>query len=207
MAPSTRRETAFKSFAPLVLLFALAGAGVAVYVLMFRDDSVHRNMLIGKTAGAILILFCGSLLYFLILRWLAGSWSGACDYFFQIFANPKSVSIPFVDIVQDENAKTGIIIKRVFDPFASRRGLHVVVDGREVGQLARCTERKVALAPGDHEICVQMDWWRSKPIVLNIKPGEFVPLNCGSRFRFLFPFYTAGLFLWPEQFFFVSARA
>ncbi|MFT3760668.1 TIR domain-containing protein [Thauera sp.] len=61
------------------------------------------------------------------------------------------------------------------------RGYSVLIDGRKVDSLEAGATRRYALPAGGHEIGVAMDFYKSQPLVLELRAGQTVRLECGER--------------------------
>jgi hypothetical protein len=70
------------------------------------------------------------------------------------------------------------------DPWLGR--LHVYVDGVKIGvaPMFRCLQSKVS--PGSHSVHIRLWWMKSKPVTIEVNPGDSVRLEGSasvSRFR------------------------
>ena len=75
-----------------------------------------------------------------------------------------------------------LVIQRTAQRFGRRRAFRIYVDRAHVGSIADGEERRFAIEPGRHEVCVRVDWCRSS-VVVAAEGGEPVNLVCGSRIR------------------------
>lgn len=64
------------------------------------------------------------------------------------------------------------------DPWFSR--LHVYVDGAKIGvaPMFRCLQSKVS--PGSHSVHIRLWWMKSKPVTVEVNPGDSVRLEGSS---------------------------
>jgi hypothetical protein len=80
-------------------------------------------------------------------------------------------------------------LTRAPDYFASLRSIRLLIDEEhEVGAVSYGCRRVFGLAPGVYSLSVEMDWCRSRPCDVEIRPGELVELEASLRWR--------GLLLW-----------
>jgi len=56
----------------------------------------------------------------------------------------------------------------------------VSVDGKKVTSIGSGEGKTIQLAPGSHKISIAMDFYKSEPVQLQLKPGDIVPLVCGD---------------------------
>ncbi|MCV2217203.1 TIR domain-containing protein [Thauera sp. Sel9] len=61
------------------------------------------------------------------------------------------------------------------------RSYGVLIDGRKVDSLEAGATRRYALPAGAHEIGVEMDFYKSLPLMLELRAGQTVRLECGER--------------------------
>jgi hypothetical protein len=61
---------------------------------------------------------------------------------------------------------------------------HVMVDGDDVGEVRRGQTRLFQIAPGRHEVHLELAWSRSPSIDVDIASGETVKLVCWPKFHF-----------------------
>lgn len=54
----------------------------------------------------------------------------------------------------------------------------VVIDGSVVGWIRRRQTKSFAVAPGHHQIHLEIDWCTSRDVDLNLLPGEEAKLTC-----------------------------
>jgi hypothetical protein len=76
----------------------------------------------------------------------------------------------------------------IFRPKRGSVGLfsayHVIVDGGDVGEIKRGQSQVVPLAPGRHEVHLEIGWCRSPLIAVEVVSGETVKLECWPKFQF-----------------------
>jgi len=78
-------------------------------------------------------------------------------------------------------ALSTIVITRLRSALNTLRAYNVVIDGRKVDKLDPGATKRFGLPPGEHEISVSMDFYKSPPLVLNLSGGETVTLECGEK--------------------------
>jgi hypothetical protein len=61
------------------------------------------------------------------------------------------------------------------------RAYHVLVDGADVGEVRRGQSRLLYIAPGKHEVHLEIDWARSPSVDIDVAPGETVRLVCWPK--------------------------
>jgi len=62
----------------------------------------------------------------------------------------------------------------------SARGYAVLLDGERIDRIGNGQTRRYAVAPGRHEIRIGLDFYRSRPLALDLGPGETICLECGA---------------------------
>jgi hypothetical protein len=76
----------------------------------------------------------------------------------------------------------------IFRPKRGSVGLfsayHVIVDGGDVGEVKRGQSQVVPVAPGRHEVHLEIGWCRSPSIAVEVVLGETVKLVCWPKFQF-----------------------
>jgi hypothetical protein len=61
------------------------------------------------------------------------------------------------------------------------RSYKVLIDGVVVGWIRRRQTKTFAVAPGHHEVHLEIDWCRSREIDLDLRPGEEAKLTCRAQ--------------------------
>ena len=61
------------------------------------------------------------------------------------------------------------------------RAYAVVIDGNKVGDIRRGETRTFDVAPGRHEIHLEIDWAKSRNLELNLSSGDVASLTCSAR--------------------------
>jgi len=61
------------------------------------------------------------------------------------------------------------------------RSYSVRIDGHEVGKLKAGETRRYAVPCGERRIEVALDFWRSAPLALTLRPGDTLALECGDQ--------------------------
>ncbi len=67
------------------------------------------------------------------------------------------------------------------------RKLRVLLNGAEIGRLASGESKPFDITSGSHELYVQMDWVKSKPMIFTCEEGDQLVARCvspGSSFSF-----------------------
>lgn len=80
-----------------------------------------------------------------------------------------------------DEALSTIVITRVRSALNTLRAYGVVLDGRKIDTLEAGATKRYGLPPGKHEIGVAMDFYKSPPLMLNLREGETVTLECGEK--------------------------
>src|SRR5437868_5151054 len=97
---------------------------------------------------------------------------------------------------------TGFVLTRLRDGFGSWRAMRVLVNGEEVAPLDYGASAPFPCEPGVRVIRVAMDWCKSEPLRLEVRPGEVVELECGTRFRGSVWLAILATMVRPRHFFF-----
>jgi hypothetical protein len=84
---------------------------------------------------------------------------------------------------QRSPTRTGLAMTRAHDHVGIKRELRVLIDGDEVGEVSYGGRREFPLGPGTYSVQVAMDWCRSGPREVQVRPGEMVELVGGYRWR------------------------
>ena len=61
------------------------------------------------------------------------------------------------------------------------RKYQVIVDGEEVGTIKNGESATFKIAPGPHELVLQIDWASSPPVTIDARPGGTVRLACRPK--------------------------
>jgi len=80
-----------------------------------------------------------------------------------------------------ETPKGTILLHRVRDGLGVMRELDIVVDGEQLMPVAYGADVTLNLTAGRHNIFAKLDWYRSRPIEVNVHSGESLELYCWSR--------------------------
>ncbi len=95
-----------------------------------------------------------------------------------------------------------IILTRDAEYFAMWRKFRVFVDGKKVGTIRRGETRHFFVRPGQHQVQVRIDWWRSNSVNVEIAREGTLHLQCGSNWkgwRLMMVALLSWLFiLWPK---------
>jgi hypothetical protein len=80
------------------------------------------------------------------------------------------------------DALAQITLKRLHRPVGDLlRTYRVVIDGATVGGIRRGETKLFDLAPGRHEIHLEIDWAKSRNLELNLSAGDVASLTCSAR--------------------------
>jgi hypothetical protein len=75
-----------------------------------------------------------------------------------------------------------ITLKRLRRPIGDvLRSYKVVIDGTEVGDIRRGETKTFDVAPGQHEIHLEIDWATSRRLGLKLSEGDLASLTCSAR--------------------------
>ena len=75
-----------------------------------------------------------------------------------------------------------ISLRRMRRPLGDMlRTYTVVIDGNTVGDVRRGETRTFDVAPGRHEIHLEIDWAKSRNLELNLSSGDVASLACSAR--------------------------
>jgi hypothetical protein len=190
----------------LFFLFIAPGLATGAFLVCFAPGLSPHESFLSRVAGAICLLFYGTLLLFFIRKQQTGGWREACDYGYKLFLDDPALRPIYPPssrkaATHDTHIHSGITIRRRFEFFAMARNLAVFVNGEDVGLIPFNSTRSFALEPGEYEIFVQMDWCYSKPTYVDIVDTNIVRLECGTRF--ILPLSMIGIAFWPDRFFFI----
>lgn len=61
------------------------------------------------------------------------------------------------------------------------RKFKIIVDGKIVDTISNGEEKVLEITPGNHCIQLKIDWSKSKKIDVQLREGEEIKLDCGSR--------------------------
>jgi hypothetical protein len=70
--------------------------------------------------------------------------------------------------------------RRAWPPGDLFRSYKVMIDGAVVGWIKRRKTKTFTVAPGHHEIHLEIDWCSSAEVAVDLSPGEEVKLTCRS---------------------------
>ncbi len=77
---------------------------------------------------------------------------------------------------------TAFVVRRKYISWQDRlRSYRVLVDGKEVAEVANGSEIRVDTNPGKHVVQMKIDWCRSKELEVSIEAGETQVLECGPN--------------------------
>ena len=74
-----------------------------------------------------------------------------------------------------------ITLKRNKSSSNQLRQFTITVDNRSVGKIKAGQSKQFRLPCGDHDIGIKLDFYKSKPLKVNLKPDDNVLLECGDR--------------------------
>lgn len=75
-----------------------------------------------------------------------------------------------------------ITLKRLRRPIGDLfRTYRVVIDGTAVGDIRRGETKTFDVPPGQHEIHLEIDWAKSRPLALTLSDGYVASLTCSAR--------------------------
>ncbi|HET6864551.1 MAG TPA: hypothetical protein VFH80_01465, partial [Solirubrobacteraceae bacterium] len=75
-----------------------------------------------------------------------------------------------------------IMLKRLRRPIGDvLRTYKVVIDGDRAGDIRRGETKTFDVAPGRHEIYLEIDWAKSRNLELNLSSGDVASLSCSAR--------------------------
>jgi hypothetical protein len=79
------------------------------------------------------------------------------------------------------NGPAYIEIERQSNPWRDRlRSYRLIMDGVQMGTLSRGSSLRYEVAPGQHHICLRVDWCRSRVLKFDVQPGETVSFICAA---------------------------
>ncbi len=61
------------------------------------------------------------------------------------------------------------------------RGYGIVIDGHKVDKVKAGETKRYAVPSGSHQLNITLDLFKSKPLVLDLRPGETLALECGDK--------------------------
>ncbi len=80
------------------------------------------------------------------------------------------------------NVKSAIIsIKRPFNLSWALRVYNVFIDDVKVGKVKNSHEEHFEVQPGKHSIYVKIDFYKSRPVEIDLQPEEAVTIVCGIK--------------------------
>jgi hypothetical protein len=96
-----------------------------------------------------------------------------------------------------------VALTRVPDYFAQFASIHLLIDEeQEVGAVYYGCRRVFDLPPGVYSLSVEMDWCRSRPRTVEIRPGELIELEASLRWRGLLWWLSLfAIFIFPGRVF------
>ncbi|GLQ96179.1 hypothetical protein [Dyella mobilis] len=75
-----------------------------------------------------------------------------------------------------------LTVHRAYVPWADRmRNYRVVVDGKEVAQVANGASVTVQVSEGEHVVWLKIDWCRSPQLKFRAVPGQPLAVDCGAN--------------------------
>lgn len=81
------------------------------------------------------------------------------------------------------NDKVNIYLARKSEYRDSLRKYKVFIDGINVGVIGNGQNLKLSVDPGEHNICLKVDWVGSNTLMLNARSNEDIYLECGSNIK------------------------
>jgi hypothetical protein len=98
---------------------------------------------------------------------------------------PRSSAHRLLDKRRDSTGSDGQL--EISRPKRGTAGLfsayHVMLDGVDMGEVKRGQSRLFHMAPGQHEVHLEIAWCRSPSIEVDAAPGETVKLACWPKFQ------------------------
>jgi hypothetical protein len=93
-----------------------------------------------------------------------------------------------------------IAITRISEFSYGARAFKVTIDGAVVGKLGAGSAAEFPVSPGTHRVQIAVDFYRSTPLSLDVRPGQRHELttSTGARYR---------AFVRPRSFLLLSASA
>lgn len=83
------------------------------------------------------------------------------------------------------------------------RNYRVILDGREVAQVANGEEIGIALSEGKHVVQMRIDWCQSQALEIDVAVGETQILECGPNAKpwlaLLYVTVLRGRYLWLRR--------
>lgn len=89
-----------------------------------------------------------------------------------------------------------IVVQRIESRWQDRmRDYRIVVNDREAVRVGNGSSAVFAVEPGRHTVHLALDWCRSRPLEVDVGPGQTVRLECGPNVKpFLALVYAVFLF-------------
>ena len=85
------------------------------------------------------------------------------------------------------------------------RAYSIFLDGARVGKIKDGETVTYPLSPGSHTVQARIDWCRTKPVEITVKPGQDIPLEVGcyaGGWRLLLALFDA---IWPGRWLYLKA--
>ena len=85
------------------------------------------------------------------------------------------------------------------------RAYSIFVDGTRVGKIKDGETVTYLVSPGSHTIQARIDWCRTKPFEITVKPGQNVPFKVGSYaggWKLILALFDA---IWPGRWLYLEA--
>ena len=74
-----------------------------------------------------------------------------------------------------------ICIKRPWNLACAARQFAVFIDESKVGGVRNGSEASFEVTPGRHSVYTKIDFYKSKPCVVDLEPGQRASLVCGAK--------------------------
>lgn len=78
-----------------------------------------------------------------------------------------------------------IVVKRPSAWGLFLRSVIIYIDGKRAGKVGNGQSVIFDVAAGSHVVHIRLDWMKTKPLDLNVGPGERVTLECQTGARLL----------------------
>lgn len=61
----------------------------------------------------------------------------------------------------------------------------IYIDGKRAGRVGNGQSVLFDVAPGHHAVHIRLDWMKTEPLDVSVRPGETVSLECRTAARLL----------------------
>jgi hypothetical protein len=123
----------------------------------------------------------------------------------------RSAGLPCAGSGEDFVLQTGAVaVTRARDWCGIFRSIKVLLgeDEHEVGAVPYGERRVFQLPPGVHSLSIGMDWGRSPPYEVEVRPGQLIELEGSIRWRgFLYSVSLFAAFIMPGRMFMIRPLA